>query len=195
MKRLLDVVTVLLFLPFFLPIAFLTALLVLIFLGRPVFFTQKRAGRNGKIFNLVKFRTMKNGIGNDSERLTRFGCFLRSTSLDEIPQLWNVLKGDMSLVGPRPLPVEYLPRYSSFQMRRHEVLPGITGWAQVHGRNQLDWEDKFRYDVEYVDNITFKGDVKILVQTVMTVLQGKGISSETSATMEEFMGTVEDAVK
>jgi lipopolysaccharide/colanic/teichoic acid biosynthesis glycosyltransferase len=188
MKRLLDVVTVLLFLPFFLPIAFLTVLLVLIFLGRPVFFTQKRAGRNGKPFNFVKFRTMKNGIGNDSERLTRFGCFLRSTSLDEIPQLWNVLKGDMSLVGPRPLPVEYLPRYSSFQMRRHEVLPGITGWAQVHGRNQLDWEDKFRYDVEYVDNWSFLLDLRILFMTVKQVILRRGISHGAEPTMSEFLG-------
>lgn len=188
MKRLLDVVTVLLFLPFFLPIAFLTALLVLIFLGRPVFFTQKRAGCNGKIFNLVKFRTMKSGNGKDSERLTRFGCFLRSTSLDEIPQLWNVLKGDMSLVGPRPLPVEYLPRYSSFQARRHEVLPGITGWAQVHGRNQLDWEDKFRYDVEYVDNQSLYLDFLIIVKTVKEVILRRGISHGAESTMSEFLG-------
>ena len=166
--------------------------------GNP-FFTQLRPGKDEKIFKLVKFRSMtceKDKDGNllpDEQRLTRYGKILRATSLDELPELMNILKGDMSIVGPRPLLVEYLPRYNAFQARRHEVRPGLTGYAQVNGRNALTWEDRFQMDVEYVDHITFAGDVKIILDTVGTVLKRDGISSETSATMEEFMGTREVA--
>ena len=162
--------------------------------GNP-FFTQLRPGRNDKIFRLIKFRTMtceKGADGNllpDDQRLTGYGRFLRSTSLDELPELINILIGDMAIVGPRPLLVQYLERYSPEQRRRHEVRPGLTGYAQVNGRNTLSWEEKFRLDVEYVDNITFTGDVKIILDTVKAVLKRDGISSETSETMEEFMGT------
>ena len=188
MKRLFDVLMVVLLSPLVFVLSFVVACLVYLFLGRPVFFIQKRSGRGGKAFNLVKFRTMKASGGSDAQRLTRFGRFLRASSLDELPQLWNVLKGDMSLVGPRPLPVEYLSRYSPFQMRRHEVLPGITGWAQVHGRNELDWEDKFRYDVEYVDNWSFLLDLRILFMTVKEVVLCRGISHGAEPTMSEFLG-------
>lgn len=166
--------------------------------GNP-FFTQLRPGKDEKIFKLVKFRSMtceKDKDGNllpDEQRLTRYGKILRATSLDELPELMNILKGDMSIVGPRPLLVEYLPRYNQFQARRHEVRPGLTGAAQVNGRNAITWEDKFKLDVEYVDHITFTGDVKIILDTVGTVLKRDGISSETSATMEEFKGSGEDA--
>ncbi len=168
--------------------------------GNP-FFTQQRPGKNEKIFKLIKFRTMtceKDADGNllpDDVRLTKYGKFLRSTSLDELPELVNILKGDMSIVGPRPLLVRYLERYNAFQRRRHEVRPGLTGYAQVNGRNAISWEDKFKYDVEYVDHITFLGDIKILIDTVLVVFRHDGISSGTSATMEEFMGTQEEAVK
>ena len=200
-KRLLDFVLSLTALIVLSPVMLVLTVLGAIKMKGNPFFTQLRPGKDEKIFKLIKFRSMtceKDKDGNllpDDQRLTKYGKLLRSTSLDELPELINILKGDMSIIGPRPLLVRYLPRYNDFQHRRHEVRPGLTGYAQVNGRNALSWEDKFRYDVEYVDNITFKGDVKILVQTVMTVLQGKGISSETSATMEEFMGTVEDAVK
>ncbi len=168
--------------------------------GNP-FFTQLRPGKNEKIFRLIKFRSMtceKDAQGNllpDEQRLTRYGKLLRSTSLDELPELINILKGDMSIVGPRPLLVQYLPLYNEQQRRRHEVRPGMTGYAQVNGRNAISWEDKFRLDVEYVDNITFFGDVKIIWQTVLAVLKRDGISSETSATMEAFQGTPADAVQ
>ena len=159
------------------------------------FFTQKRPGKDGKIFNLIKFRTMtneKDKEGNllpDEQRLTAYGKFLRSTSLDELPELWNILKGDLSLIGPRPLLVKYLPLYNSFQRHRHDVRPGLTGYAQVHGRNQVSWEKKFEMDVWYVQHITFLGDLKILLDTVAVVFKREGISSETSATMEEFKGS------
>jgi len=162
--------------------------------GNP-FFTQLRPGKDEKIFRLIKFRSMtceKDAQGNllpDEQRLTGYGKLLRSTSLDELPELINILKGDMSIVGPRPLLVQYLPLYNAQQRRRHEVRPGMTGYAQVHGRNAISWEDKFRLDVEYVDNITFWGDVKIIFQTALAVLKRDGISSETSATMEPFQGT------
>ena len=165
--------------------------------GNP-FFTQQRPGKDEKIFKLIKFRTMtceKDKDGNllpDEQRLTRYGKLLRSTSLDELPELLNILKGDMSIVGPRPLLVEYLPRYNETQRRRHEVRPGLTGYAQVHGRNAVTWEEKFRMDVAYIDNLTFIGDIKILFETVMAVVKRDGISSETSATMEIFMGTEEE---
>ena len=162
--------------------------------GNP-FFTQLRPGKNEKIFKLIKFRSMtceKDAEGNllpDEQRLTKYGKFLRSTSLDELPELINILKGDMSIVGPRPLLVQYLPLYNEEQRHRHDVRPGLTGYAQVHGRNAVTWEEKFRMDVEYVENITFLKDVKIILDTVKAVLKRDGISSETSATMEPFQGS------
>lgn len=172
---------------------FLTVFLWLANNGKPFFF-QPRPGKNGRIFKVVKFKTMNDKRGPDGQllpdeaRLTAVGKFVRKTSLDEIPQLFNVLTGDMSLVGPRPLLVEYLPLYSETQRRRHEVRPGITGWAQVNGRNAISWREKFEYDVWYVDNISFPLDVKILWMTVMKVIQSEGVSSASSVTMERFTG-------
>lgn len=183
------------------PVMLVTAVLVRIKLGSPVLFIQERPGKDGKIFKLYKFRTMTNGRdtdGNllaDEQRLTSFGKKLRSTSLDELPELFNMLKGDMSVVGPRPLLVQYMDRYNEHQARRHEVRPGFTGLAQVHGRNAISWDEKLDWDVKYVDNITFIGDWKIIFQTLRTVLKREGINSETSATMEEFMGAEAVAVK
>ena len=179
------------------PVLLVTALLVRIKLGSPVLFTQDRPGKNGKIFKLYKFRTMlppKDGVidpREDEKRLTPFGKKLRSTSLDELPELFNMLRGDMSVVGPRPLLVQYLPRYNAHQARRHEVRPGFTGLAQVNGRNAISWEEKFDWDVRYVDHITFLGDWKIIFETVKTVLGHKGINADGDATMPEFMGTRE----
>ncbi len=179
------------------PVLLVIAILVKVKLGSPVIFKQKRPGLNGKIFNMYKFRTMtdeRDEQGNllpDEKRLTEFGRMLRSTSLDELPELFCVLNGSLSCVGPRPLLTSYLSRYNSHQARRHEVRPGFTGYAQVHGRNSISWEEKFDKDVYYVDNITFLGDWKIIFQTIAVVLKRDGISSETSATMEEFMGTLE----
>ena len=177
------------------PVMLITAILVRIKLGSPVLFTQDRPGKDGKVFKLYKFRTMlppKSGVidpAQDAARLTPFGKKLRSTSLDELPELFNILKGDMSVVGPRPLLVQYLSRYNAHQARRHEVRPGFTGLAQVHGRNAISWEDKFDWDVKYVDKVTFLGDWKIILETIRTVLKKEGISSQNSSTMEEFMGT------
>lgn len=177
------------------PVLLLIAILVRCKLGSPVLFKQDRPGLNGKIFTMYKFRTMtdvRNGEGEllpDEERLPPFGRFMRSTSLDELPELINVLKGDMSLVGPRPLLTRYLPRYSSLQGRRHEVRPGITGWAQVNGRNAISWEEKFAHDVWYVDNFSFALDLKILAMTFWKIIKREGISQEGEATMAEFMGT------
>ena len=179
------------------PVLLVTAILVRVKLGSPVLFTQERPGRDGKIFKLYKFRTMlppKDGVidpAQDAARLTPFGKKLRSTSLDELPELINMIKGDMAVVGPRPLLVQYLSRYNSHQARRHEVRPGFTGLAQVHGRNAISWEEKFDWDVKYVDHITFMGDVKIILETVRTVLKREGISGGESATMTEFMGSAE----
>lgn len=179
-----------------LPVIAVTALLVRLKLGSPVIFKQERPGRAEKIFTLYKFRTMtdqKDEEGNllpDERRLTGFGKKLRSTSLDELPELFNILKGDMSVVGPRPLLVRYLPLYNEHQARRHEVRPGFTGYAQVHGRNAISWEEKFDMDVAYVDHVTFLGDWKIIFQTVKTVVKREGISSGTSETMEEFRGSL-----
>ena len=176
------------------PVMIITAILVRTKLGSPIIFKQERPGLNGKIFTLYKFRTMtdkkdENGeLLPDEIRLTNFGKKLRSTSLDELPELFNILNGDMAVVGPRPLLVRYLPRYNAHQARRHEVRPGFTGYAQVNGRNSITWEDKFDKDVYYVEHVTFLGDWKIIFQTVGTVLKREGISSDTSATMEEFMG-------
>ena len=188
MKRFLDLAIILVLGPIWIPVAAVVAALVWAKLGRPVLFRQERAGLDGRPFWLVKFRTMREGEGTDEERLTRFGRFLRAASLDELPELWNVLKGEMSLVGPRPLPVRYLPRYTPEQNRRHEVLPGITGWAQVNGRNALDWETKFRYDVDYVDSRSVWLDLKILWMTFTQVIVAKDISHEGEATMSEFCG-------
>ena len=177
------------------PVLLVTAILVRTKLGSPVLFTQDRPGRDGKLFKLYKFRSMtdaRDADGNllpDDQRLPAFGQKLRSTSLDELPELINMVKGDMAVVGPRPLLVEYLTRYSKRQARRHEVRPGFTGLAQVHGRNAISWEEKFDWDVEYVDHITFKGDVKIILDTVRTVLKREGISGENTVTMTEFMGS------
>lgn len=177
------------------PFLLFIALLIRIKLGAPILFCQERPGLNGKVFRLYKFRTMsdaRDADGNllpDEERLGKFGKLLRSLSIDELPALINILRCELSVVGPRPLLVQYLSRYNAHQARRHEVRPGLTGYAQVNGRNTISWEQKFDYDVEYVDNITFLGDWKIIFQTVGKVLKRDGISSETSVTMEEFMGS------
>ena len=174
--------------PLWLPVLTLTALAVLIVEGRPVFFTQTRAGLHGRPFRIVKFRSMRTGAGSDAERLGRFGRFLRASSLDELPELFLVLAGKMSLVGPRPLPTRYLARYTPEQMRRHEVRPGITGWAQIHGRNALEWEARFAHDVWYVDHRSLWLDAKILFLTVATVFTARGIAEEGEATMSSFKG-------
>lgn len=193
-KRILDIILSFLALVILSPLLILTAFLIRIKLGTPVFFKQLRPGKNEKIFGILKFRTMtdaKDENGNllpDEIRLTRFGQFLRSTSIDELPELLNILNGDMSIVGPRPLLVQYLERYNEEQKHRHDVKPGLTGLAQVNGRNGITWEEKFHYDLEYVKNITFYGDCKIIFQTVMKVFGREVISSATSVTMEEFKG-------
>lgn len=193
-KRPLDVLLSGCALILFSPIIGITALLVKINLGSPVLFTQLRPGKNEKIFKIYKYRTMtdKKSIDGkllpDKERLTKFGSFLRSTSLDELPELINILKGDMSVVGPRPLLVEYLERYNEVQRHRHDVRPGLTGYAQVNGRNRISWEEKFCLDMQYVNKITFIGDIKIIFKTIISVIRHDGISSKVSETMEAFLG-------
>ena len=194
MKRLFDIAAALAALLILSPVILVVAFLVRRKLGSPVFFRQTRPGLNAKPFQMIKFRTMRDAIDSegkplpDSERITQFGRFLRSTSLDELPEFWNVLKGEMSLVGPRPLLMEYLPLYSTEQYRRHEARPGVTGWAQVSGRNALNWEDKFKLDVWYVEHQSLWLDIKILLLTVKQVLVRDGISAEGQATMERFKG-------
>jgi len=181
----------------FSPLILLITLIIALSMGRPVYFAQRRPGLHGKIFTIYKFRTMtdeKDSMGNllpDSERLKGIGQIIRSLSLDELPQLLNVLKGEMSFIGPRPLLPEYLPLYTSQQARRHDVKPGITGWAQINGRNAISWEEKFRYDIEYVDNISFALDLKIFYRTFAKVFIKEGISQAGEATMEKFTGTKE----
>ncbi len=177
------------------PVMIVIAVLVRVKLGSPILFTQERPGRNEEIFKLYKFRTMTDERDSGGEllpdevRMTKFGSLLRSTSLDELPELFNIVRGDMSIIGPRPLLIEYLPRYTSEQRHRHDVLPGLTGYAQAHGRNALSWNEKFKMDVWYTRNISLKTDVSIFFDTIRSVLKHEGINSETSATMDEFMGT------
>lgn len=196
LKRAFDVVCSFFGLLFLSPVILILAWMIRRKLGSPVFFRQLRPGKNGVPFEMIKFRTMRDAVDAsgqplpDSERMTPFGSFLRSSSLDELPELWNVLKGDMSLVGPRPLLMQYLPLYTAAQNRRHEVRPGVTGWAQVNGRNSLSWDDKFKLDEWYVDNRSFWLDIKILILTVRKVLIKEGISQADNATMEPFTGSV-----
>lgn len=193
-KRLFDFLLSLLAIIFLLPLLLFIYILVRIKHGKPAIFIQQRPGKNNKIFKMYKYRTMtnqKNSSGNflpDEVRLTKFGKFLRSTSLDELPELLNILKGDMSFIGPRPLLVEYLDRYTEDQKRRHNVRPGMTGYAQVNGRNGLAWEERFDFDIKYINNISFLNDVRIAFKTVKIIFLRKGISSKTSDTMEEFKG-------
>ncbi|PXV63080.1 lipopolysaccharide/colanic/teichoic acid biosynthesis glycosyltransferase [Halanaerobium congolense] len=195
LKRIIDIFISLIGLMVISPIFLLIYIMIYFKLGSPVFFIQKRPGKNEKIFKMIKFRTMldvkdENGkLLPDKKRLTSFGKFLRSSSLDELPELINVLKGEMSLVGPRPLLVEYLPRYNEHQARRHEMRPGITGLAQVNGRNTISWEDKFDYDVKYIDNFSLLLDLKIIIKTFFKVFKREDISSKNHATMEKFNGT------
>ena len=199
MKRAFDILTASLLLLLFAPLMLLTAMAVALFLGRPVLFRQQRPGLKGRPFILVKFRTMldaNDAAGNplpDSKRLTRFGRFLRASSLDELPGLWNVIRGEMSLVGPRPLLMEYLNLYNERQARRHDVRPGITGWAQVNGRNAISWDDKFEMDAWYVENQSFWLDIKILFLTVHKVVKRDGISAAGQATQSKFTGSKKEA--
>lgn len=192
-KRLFDVVVSALALIILSPLLIAAALAIRLTMGSPVFFRQLRPGLHCRPFEVIKFRTMtpdegKGGVASDAQRLTRLGRLLRSSAVDELPELWNVLKGDMSLVGPRPLLMQYLERYSPEQARRHDVRPGLTGWAQAHGRNLIDWEERFAMDVWYVDNWSFALDMKVLAMTAWTIVTRKGVAAEGSATMHEFMG-------
>lgn len=197
-KRLLDLICAFLALLVFWWLYLIVAVLVRIKLGSPVLFAQERPGKNEKIFKLYKFRTMTDAKDENGEllpdevRLTKFGKMLRATSLDELPEVFNIIKGDMSIIGPRPLLVKYLPYYSEEQHRRHDVRPGLSGYAQAHGRNGVSWDEKFRMDVKYVEHITFTGDVKIILDTVLSVIKKEGISSATSATMEDFIDYVKE---
>ena len=194
-KRVFDIVFSMLFLFLFAPIMVVIAFLVYLNIGKPILFRQTRPGLHSSPFNMIKFTTMtticddKGNLLDDEKRLTDFGKFLRSTSLDELPELWNVLKGDMSFIGPRPLLMEYLPLYSSSQLRRHEVKPGVTGWAQINGRNSISWDEKFILDIWYVDNFSFWLDIKILLITFKKVIMRQDISKEGVATMSKFQGS------
>ena len=200
-KRLFDIIASASGLIFLSPVFLILIYLIRKNLGEPVFFTQERPGKDGKPFKMIKFRSMRDAVdkdGNpppDSERLTPFGKKLRATSLDELPELWNVLKGEMSLVGPRPLLMSYLPLYNEYQNRRHEMRPGVTGWAQVNGRNALSWDEKFAHDIWYIDHYSFWLDMKILFLTVKKVFIKEGISAEGEATMPYFTGNDTDAKK
>ena len=200
-KRILDFLLSLVAIIVLSPILLIVAILVRVKLGSPVIFKQKRPGKNEKIFTLYKFRTMtcdKDKDGNllpDEKRITKFGKTLRSTSLDELPELFNILKGDMSIIGPRPLLVEYLPLYNEEQKHRHDVRPGLTGLAQVSGRNSISWEEKFDDDIRYIKNITFINDVKIFFETIIKVFKREGISQENNATMEKFKGTQKNKIE
>ena len=193
-KRIFDLILALLALVILSPVLLATAILVRIFIGTPILFKQQRPGYKGRPFHIYKFRTMTNritlngGLLPDAERLTRFGRFLRSLSLDELPELFNILRGEMSFVGPRPLLMEYLPLYSEEQARRHDVMPGLTGWAQVHGRNAMTWDDKFKHDVWYVDHWSFLLDIKIILMTAGKVVTREGVTQEGQATTEYFTG-------
>jgi len=197
-KRLLDILISAIILMLASPLLLLTAVLIFLSYGTPIFFKHERPGKDGLPFKLIKFRSMRDARdqeGNvlpDAERITRFGQFIRRTSIDELPEFYNVLRGDMSLVGPRPLLMQYLQRYSAEQARRHDVLPGVTGWAQINGRNAISWDDKFKYDLWYIDHWTFWLDVKIIFLTIWKVLKGDGISQPGRATMDEFMGNSDD---
>lgn len=198
-KRIVDIVVVVLLSVFWLPLGVIISVSIWIGLGRPIFFVQLRTGKYGKPFKIIKFRTMSikyDNLGNtlsDSKRITMLGSVLRSLSLDELPEVINVLNGDMSLVGPRPLLMQYLDRYTQEQSRRHEVKPGITGWAQINGRNSINWEDKFKYDLWYVNNRSFSLDLKILWLTIKTVLKLDGVSHKGHVTMPEFKGVQKDS--
>jgi undecaprenyl phosphate N,N'-diacetylbacillosamine 1-phosphate transferase len=200
-KRPMDLILSLLAIIILSPVLFIVAILVRTKLGSPILFKQKRPGLNEKIFIMYKFRTMTDERGlngellPDSVRLTKFGRFLRSTSLDELPELFNILKGDMSIIGPRPLLVQYLPLYNEHQKRRHEVRPGLSGLAQVSGRNAISWEDKFNLDVNYIDNVSFMNDWKIIFSTINKVFVREGINSETAATMESFKGSKKEGIE
>jgi len=191
-KRIFDFIAATLLLVLFSPVILLFSILVYLFIGPPVFFIQKRIGHNGKFFSIVKFKSMVDSqtgeTGSDDERLKPFGVFLRASSIDELPELLNVMKGDMSLVGPRPLLIKYRDRFTSEQFERHSVRPGITGWAQINGRNSISWDEKFAFDLWYVENQSFWIDIKILLLTVGQVLKRRGITSDSSPTMPEFKG-------
>ncbi|MFX0132874.1 MAG: sugar transferase [Candidatus Hodarchaeota archaeon] len=195
MKRLLDILISIIGLVILAPVMLMIMILIKLTSKAPIFLRQNRPGKNGKVFCLYKFRSMRDLRDKDGDllpedkRLTKIGNFLRKSSLDELPELWNILKGDMSVVGPRPLLVEYLNRYTQEQARRHEVKPGITGWAQIHGRNAITWEEKFKYDVWYVDNRSICLDIKIILITIIKVIKGEGIRHPGYATMEEFKGS------
>jgi sugar transferase EpsL len=199
-KRALDLTIILLLCPLWIPILLVVALAVFTFLGRPILFRQERIGLRGRTFTLFKFRTMRNlrdrggALADDAVRLTKFGKLLRAASLDELPEIWNVIKGDMSLVGPRPLLVEYLRLYNEKQMKRHDVLPGLTGWAQINGRNAITWEEKFELDVWYAENLSLALDTKILFATIGQVLLRRGINAEGASTMPRFTGSSSNSV-
>ena len=191
MKRTFDIVASVSLLIMLIPVFFILAVVQWANFGKPLFFSQDRAGKDGCSFLIIKFRTMKEGSGSDSERLTPWGKFMRSTSLDELPELWNVIRGEMSLVGPRPLPTIYLERYTAEQARRHMIRPGITGWAQVNGRNDLSWNRQFELDLWYIDNCSFLLDLKIIGLTLFTVLSRKNINQLGHSTRSEFLGKEE----
>lgn len=185
-KRVCDLATVIVTAPIWVPLLLIASFAVKIKLGSPILFRQQRAGKGGKVFTILKLRTMVDGDGEDEERITPLGRFLRKTSLDELPQMINVLRGEMSIVGPRPLLEEYLPHYNKEQFRRHEVKPGITGWAQINGRNAITWEERFKLDIWYVDHASLWLDLKIVLKTFASVINGKGATTEDGKTMSKF---------